>query len=161
MCSHMHYRFLSPCQSPVKKTVWKRCQASGLARRAAISMPRPIAGSAPWLFINPVSIPRGRIAANTKPLRPSGRSGLVSALVLRRINQNVPLARARSWWQGLALNTSDLIAGLGVLVLTRFGCRGARLQRFAHSKSPINEQLVHRGRFPMIFDCPCGLAKNQ
>ena len=145
----------------VKKTVWKRCQVSGLARGAAISMQRSIAGSAPWLLINPVSIPIGRIAANTKPLRPRGRSGLVSALVLRRINQNVPLARARSWWQGLALNTSDLIAGLGVLVLTRFGCRGARLQRFAHGKSPINEQLVHRGRFPMMFDCPCGLAKNQ
>ena len=118
-------------------------------------------GVGPLAVINPVSMPRGRIAANTKQLRPSGRSGLVSALVLRRINQNVPLARARSWWQGLALNTSDLIAGLGVLVLPRFGCRSARLQCFAHDESPINERLLHRGRFPMIFDCPCGLAKNR
>ena len=117
-------------------------------------------GVGPWLLTNRFYT-RGRIAANTKPPRPNGRSGLVSALVLRRVNQNVPLARARSWWQGLALNTSDLIAGLGVLVLTRFGCRSTRLQRFAHGKSPINERLLHRGRFPMIFDCPCGLAKNQ
>lgn len=77
------------------------------------------------------------------PLRPNGRSGIALVLVLRRVYQNVALTGARGWRQGFALDAGDLVTGLGILVLTRFGCRSTRLQRFAHDKSPINELLLH------------------
>lgn len=53
-----------------------------------------------------------------KALRLKGRSAIALLLVLRGVNQNVALAGARGWRQGFALDASDLVTGLGVLVLT-------------------------------------------
>lgn len=49
-----------------------------------------------------------------------------------RIDQLVPLARAWCRWQWFAFYTCDFIAGAWVFILTRFRCRGPRLQRFTH-----------------------------
>ncbi len=49
-----------------------------------------------------------------------------------RIDQLVSLPWAWCRRQWFALYTSDFIAGARVLILTRFRCRGTRLQRLTH-----------------------------